>query len=152
MKIRFIVTLIFVYIVLDTSTAFSGDGFYLNPGFKFSYIFGDHGGYTMGLEISYTSYSAERIYGIVASADYCRNAERFRYHLGGEYQVVELGPTFINENGSHDLGISVTPYFGVFVIPYYCYTFRSAKPGLHELGSFLKLPILLKGSGFHFGG
>ena len=127
------------------------EGYYLNPGIKFGHTFGENGGVTMGVEISYTKVGDGELYGILASIDYCREARRVRYHVGGEYFAVALGPTLIVENGVVDWGINVTPCFGVVVIPYFNYTYRFKETNLFEVGGFLKLPIHVAGREFSIG-
>ena len=131
--------------------AFGGDSYYLNPGFKIGHTFGESGGFTIGIEVSYTIVE-DRLYGVLASIDYCRSADRFRCHLGAEYLVVAMGPTLIVEDGALDLGLNITPYAGAVVIPYANYTLRfSNRHDLFELGSFLKFPILVAGDPFRIG-
>ncbi len=150
---RFLVAIV-LCVLLRPPAALSEDAYFLNPGFKFGHTFGENAGFTIGIEVSYTKLATREkggIYGVVASMDYCRNANRFKFHLGGEYLVVDVGPTLILEGESADVGIGVTPYFGLLLIPYYSHTFRFEKNGLNEMGAFLKFPILVKGPPFRIG-
>jgi hypothetical protein len=151
-KLPHLIFVLFLFALLNLTKAFAEDRYFLNPGLKFGHTFGEKGGYTIGFEISHTRFSSQRSFGMVASIDYCRNANRFRYHLGGEYLAVAVGPTVIVEAESVDFGFNVTPYFGLFVIPYYNHTLRFTRNDLHELGAFLKFPILVKGRDFNLGG
>ena len=148
----FIANLVFLIVMVPTDSR-AGDGYYLNPGFRFGHTFGSAGGFTVGFEISYTTFveSNGLTYGVLASIDYCQNAGRLRYHVAAEYLAVAVGPTLIAEGGTLDLGINVTPYVGAVVIPYFNYTYRFAGDDLMEVGSFLKFPILVAGTGYKIG-
>jgi len=144
--------IIFVFLILIsfTATGYTQET-YLNPGLKFGHTFGDKGGYTIGFEISYTWFIHEKGYGAFIGIDYCAKAKRIRYNVGAEYLFLAIGPTLIVEENSRDVGLNVTPFAGLIFIPYYSYTYRIAKDDLHELGSFLKIPIQVSGEPLRFG-
>ncbi|MBI3195176.1 MAG: hypothetical protein HYZ34_12040 [Ignavibacteriae bacterium] len=128
------------------------DRYFINPGLKIGHTFGEKGGFTIGFELSYTITTSKSNYGFVASVDYCVSAKRMKYFLGAEYFFVSAGPTFITEDESVDIGINVTLYYGLIIIPYISQTFRFAKHDLVEAGSFLKFPILVNGPSLITGG
>ncbi len=149
--------LLLLLILACPCSLFAEDGYYLNPGIKFGYTFGENGGATVGIEVSYTRVgeTSDRpfAYGILASVDYCKNADRVRYHIGGEYLFLAIGPTMIVEAGAIDWGVNVTPYLWAIVVPYFNYTFRTAgHSNLSEVGGFLKIPIWVKGDEYSFSG
>jgi hypothetical protein len=143
-----------VFVILmfcNTSKLYSQDErVWFNPGVKCGYTFGDNGGFTWGYEMSIT-YQQTRTFGyknypyyigVVLDIDFCKDMTKI--HLGAELASLAglcIGPTWITENGKTDLGFSITPYTGLFLYPYYSFTYRSEKPNIHEIGGYLKLPI-----------
>jgi len=130
-----------------------GTSTYINPGIKLGYTFGENGGFTAGVEISYTWVNENLSFGIVTSADVCKKLLKF--HLGTEASTrgigVCVGPSLTKNNDTTDYGLTFTTFFGLVVIPYYSYTFRFIKDDVHELGSFLKFPIQVSGERLRFG-
>lgn len=127
---------------------------FLNVGFKFSHSFGPGGGFTPGVEVSYTMLGERFGGGILASIDGCNG--RTKIHFGVEGLAVgmgaSVGPTWISEGGKTVAGYTATFFIGFLIYPYYSY---SSAPGLqayHELGSFFKFPIMMAGRKFSLGG
>ena len=54
-RLPLLLFLLFLYPGLEQAR--SDNGYYLNPGLKFSHTFGEHGGFTLGVELSYTRVS-----------------------------------------------------------------------------------------------
>ncbi len=146
-----LITVFFLLIIICNYQMQADDAVFVNPGFKFSYTFGEKGGFTFGAEISITKWVEGHMYGIVASVDHCKNSNRLKYHIGAEYLYCQIGPTLTVENGKTDYGIGFTPYYGVFIIPYYNFTWRFNNDNLQELGTFLKFHIPARGKGFSVG-
>ena len=139
-----------VMALLAVSAARAQDAIFVNPGVKAGYTFGDRGGFTIGLEVSVTAYwSSTKILGAALDYDYCTGAERHRFHIGAEGSVsfvgLQAGPTWVREKGRDDLGLTITPYFGIVAYPYYSLTLLRNAPPLHETGIFAKLPIRVYG-------
>ena len=82
---------------------------FFNPGMKAGYTFGEGGGFTLGLELSYTlGFTDKGIYGIVLDIDGWNN--KVRVHLGVEAQLIFvgmcIGPTLTFGHSGRDLGFS----------------------------------------------
>ena len=129
---------------------------FLTVGLKVGYAFGQSGGLVMGIEGSYFHLAGDgKSIGAVISIDGFK--EDRRLHLGIESNFktkakdvmelagFEVGPTILMHDGGYDIGIGATPYFGVFIIPYYSFTFYDKDFQTHEAGTYLKLPFLVKG-------
>lgn len=93
-----------------------------------------------------------RTYGIVLNLDTNWNG-LFKMRLGGEwvgpFVGVEAGPELVvdREHGTH-LAFGITPWIGYTVFGYYTYSFIFGDaPNLHELGLYLKSPLLGFGAG-----
>jgi len=151
MKSKFIFQVFVIMLFFDTGLLFSQDErIWFNPGMKIGYTFGENGGFTWGYEMSITYQQAKTIgnikipyyTGLVIDIDYCNDIKKI--HLGAEFASVAgicIGPTWITENGKTEVGFSIIPYTGLFLYPYYSFTYRSEKPNIHEIGGYLKLPI-----------
>jgi len=93
-----------------------------------------------------------RTYGIVLNLDTNFNG-LFKMRVGAEwvgpFVGVEAGPCLVvdREYGTH-LGIGFTPWIGYTVFGYYTYTLiLGSAPNLHEIGLYLKSPLLGFGAG-----
>jgi len=148
----------FVLFLLSYQLILAQTQVFFSPGFKFGYAFGEHGGFVFGAEASLnfnsSSLKEHNMYGAVISYEIL-NKER-RLHLGAQVNFysygnvlgllgLETGPTFIWEEKSMDVGFSITPYFGGFVIPYYRLFIIPKKYIQHEVGSFIKLHVPVNG-------
>lgn len=93
-----------------------------------------------------------RTYGIVIDAE-TNFGGLTRLRLGGEwigpFIGLEVGPSLVidSDHGTH-AGLSFTPWAGYEFLPYYTYTvvFGGA-PNLHDIGFYLKSPLLGFGGG-----
>ncbi len=113
MKIKLLVPLMFMS-VLQFSETFAqiNNRYFLNPGIKLGYTFGDHGGFTYGLEISYVQISGYNLAGLSVGPVF--NIDFFdgmtRIHLGVEGTLGQTaagaglfaGPTLILKDGKKD--------------------------------------------------
>jgi len=92
-----------------------------------------------------------RAYGVVLNLDTNFNG-LFKLRVGvewvGPFIGLEAGPSLVvdRERGTH-LAIGFTPWLGYTLIGYYTYTFVFGAPNLHELGLYLKSPLLGFGQG-----
>lgn len=135
------------------------DKIIVSPGVKLGYAFGEKGGFVLGFEISIVrdpgSYTSNNIYGAVLSFE--RMKSEYRFHIGAQMNFskyegawkllgLEIGPTYILRDTNNALGINVTPYFGGFIIPYYRLLIVPQEYIQHEVGSFIKLPLPIKGN------
>ena len=127
---------------------------FLNVGFKFSHTVGEGGGFTPGIEVSYTMLGKQFGGGILFSADVCNG--RSKVHIGVEGLAggagVSIGPTWINASGNTAAGYTLTFFGGLLAYPYYSYTSAPQLSPYHEVGLFLKFPVAMAGRRFSLGG
>jgi hypothetical protein len=130
-----------------------------SPGVKVGYAFGERGGFIFGIELSLVfdpnTSDLENRYGAVISFEALKNEQRL--HLGAQANLaafrgdlwtftgLEIGPTLLLSKGNIDFGLSVTPYFGGFIIPYYRLLITTNNLIQSEVGSFIKLHLPIKG-------
>jgi len=149
MKIIFVVLF---FIVSMQNISFAQRTF-ISPGIKLGYQFGKDGGFTFGMEMSLTFWERKGpIYGVVVAVDGFRG--RYDYHLGLELTNgigLEVGPT-ISGRYDYDLGFRATVFTGLFLYPYYCYTYMEKNPNQHQIGTFIKVPIQVDGERVSLGG
>jgi hypothetical protein len=131
----------------------------LNPGITIGHTFGDHGGLTLGVELSLVASkdldnSSLYALGAVASYNYCFGGDRHMLHLGAEVSSgiplgigLDVGPTYVVGRRDQGFGVSATAYAFAVTIPYLDVTYL---PGMNvtltQLGMAGKLPIPLRGS------
>jgi len=124
--------------------------YFINPGVKVGYAFGENGGFTYGFELSYVRTGPtwlEKKYGVVLNVDWIKDLTK--YHLGVEYiggalLGGEFGPSILIQNGEIDYGVQATPFLLFFLIPYYSHTFVLNGIDINEIGSFVKLPFQIE--------
>jgi hypothetical protein len=93
-------------------------------------------------------------YGVVFNYDYDFDGTH-KLRLGGEWVGpfigLEAGPSLVvNSTGTH-VGMGFTPWIGYSVFPYYTWTWLLGdEPNIHELGVYLKTPLLGLGGGDGF--
>ena len=61
---------------------------------------------------------------------------------------LDVGPTFIWEDGKFSAGLGITPYTGIVAIPFLTLTIRYPGSLLFEAGGSLKAPISVYNEGF----
>ena len=146
---------IFVFFLFIVNISFAQTVMTFSPGIKLGYAFGNNGGFIYGFEatlvVDYRNQSPNYRYGIVTSIEVL-NGER-RLHFGGQINFsgyytlfgIELGPTFIIDGDKKKAGLSLTPYFGGFLIPYIRATIFQDKESELDIGTFLKLHVPVSG-------
>src|SRR6266498_3653026 len=130
----------------------------VNPGITLSYTAGH--GVTYGFEVSVVWIPAtldeleRQPFGTGIAVDVSTNfTDLFKLRVGGEivgpFIGVEAGPALVVDRTGAHLGLSVTPWAGWYVMPYYTYTLVLGEdsPNLHEFGTYLKLYLDPSGSG-----
>ena len=122
----------------------------VNPGVKLAYEFGSNSGFVFGAEISLVVMpNRDHLYywGIVASVDRCQDLTKYLFGIEGGSGLVGLciGPSFLSRDGIDDIGVTITPYAGAILIPYFSFTGSSKFGGINEVGSFIKIPLLVRG-------
>ncbi len=115
------------------------------PGLKIGYTFGNQGGFTLGYEVSIVivSLTTDSRYGIVYDYDIFR--DNAKYHIGLEYMYrvggIDIGPTFFRSPSLNKTGFTVIPFGGMFVLPYYNFTYIDHQTMFHEVGTYGKIFI-----------
>lgn len=122
----------------------------INPGVKLAYEFGSQSGFVFGAEISLVvmpDHDRPYYWGIVASVDQCHDLSKSIIGIEGGYGIVGMcvGPSFLSKKGVDDIGFTITPYAGAVLIPYFSFTSSSKFGYLNEVGSYVKIPILVRG-------
>ncbi len=126
--------------------------YFVNPGIKIGYVIGNGGGFIFGTEFSFVMIKKEinsnsHHYGFVIDYDYSRDFSRL--HFGVEYSYLllgmDVGPTFGWNNAKKFVGLSVIPFTGIFLFPYYNYTYFTDGITMRDVGTYFKLPLQLDG-------
>lgn len=145
---------LFSSILFVSNNNYSQSKLFLNPGLKFGYAFGEKGGFIFGAELSFVYWHSDSFpfyYGAVISVERGRNITIYHFGIetGMAFGGVEIGPSFIRRNGNENFGYGLTAYTGFILMPFYNYT--KIKDGEHisEVGSFIKIPVLIKGSFYY---
>jgi hypothetical protein len=146
------------------STAPAGELVAWSPGVKVGYTFAR--GFTFGLEVSFLwdaaatpddrdLFNLPYAHGLVFDLD--SNFRGFgKFHVGyeavGPFIGIDVGPTIGWDDGALFGGLSLIPWVGYDVIPYYSYTLAfGAERNFHELGSYFKAALDPDGDGSHSG-
>lgn len=123
---------------------------FVSPGLRMSYCFGDRQGFSLGFEVSvftWVHWSPSSEYsgavGIIFDVD--ASGPRRRVHIGIEasemWVGVSAGPTFITEDGERYTGFTATAYSFYWAYPFYSYTWARGIGSIHDIGAYIKLPI-----------
>ena len=135
-------------------TAWSGDTapWFVGPGIRLGYVFGENGGFSFGWELSVFTWTRwdpkgdrDGVVGIVFDMDRCRSTTKFHVGIEGSQRFVgmSIGPTFITRDKERFLGFTATAYGWYIFLPYYSYTFVGGGTDVHEVGDYIKLWIPL---------
>lgn len=119
----------------------------INPGIKTGIAYHEKYEFVFGYELSFVFFQRgeeeRHKVGIVFNYDKVNGIKRF--HVGIEYLYryvgVDIGPTFGWKDGKPIKGFSVIPFGGLFLLPYYNFTYFFGETNVHELGSYVKLAI-----------
>jgi|GEM_PF-2446175 len=120
---------------------------FVNPGIKLGFTLGEKSELNFGYELSIVFFKNSdpqyNRYGIVFNYDNVEEIDRL--HIGFEYirrlVGIDIGPTFGWRNGRTLYGFSAIPFGGAILVPYYNLTVFFRKTAIHELGTYLKIPI-----------
>jgi hypothetical protein len=129
-----------------------GNGpWFISPGLKLSYSFGEHKGFCLGFEVSvftlvkWANGADFGAAGIIFDLDAL--GPRRRVHIGLEasymYAGFSLGPTFVSDSTQRSFGFTATVYTWYWVYPYYSFTWLRGGGGIHDIGTYVKLPLPL---------
>jgi hypothetical protein len=114
---------------------------------KIGYTFGEPGGITLGLEVSYFPNDQELDnlfrYGLTFDATFWE--DHFSLHLGAEaiaivFLGMDIGPTLISDYRTASIGLGTIAFAGFLVYPYYV-MIHFANIEHRSVGGYLKLPI-----------
>jgi hypothetical protein len=125
----------------------SSTSVFVSPGISLAYTFGDKGGFTMGAEVSVTTLPTNASYflGGLVNVDYCFGEQRTKAHLGleggGAIFGLDVGPSWVSDRGISDMGITISPFLGLVIYPYYSATLMFHGETIHEAGVWGKWPI-----------
>lgn len=144
-----------ILILLGQGSVIAQSVVFFSPGVKLGYAFGEKEGFIWGIEgtivFGRENRSNDTRYGIALSLESFKGKSRL--HIGGQANFagdinlfgIEIGPTIILDEEVNDFGISFTPYYGAFLIPYVRFTSFQKTGTEAELGTFLKLHLRVKG-------
>ncbi len=147
---------ILVLVVLGTARDARGeidnpfpDSTVISPGVKLGYAFGDGGGLSFGLEVTVLKRTGADLSAIVAhgpaiNVGWSRGGilyARVGWEAVSWFVGVEGGPTIVRTRDGVRVGLTVSPWIGAIVVPYYAHTFLLGGPSIRELGTYLKLPL-----------
>jgi len=138
----------FIIILLVSSNSYTNDNSFINPGLKFGYRFDS--GFVFGVELSVTWWGNQGMGGIVFAYDYCSktNLKKLNFSVeGGTVAGFAIGPSILFSDTGRSFGITTTLYGGFIAIPYVSANFNFKENSDMEVGSYLKWPIWVGGSG-----
>jgi hypothetical protein len=128
------------------------DPWFISPGIKLGYAFGEKGGFSFGWEVSVFTWtrwdpdgSRDGVVGVVFDMDRCRSTTKFHIGIEGSQRLVgvSIGPTFITQDQERFFGFTATVYSWYVLYPYFSYTYVGGGTDVGEVGAYLKLPIPL---------
>ena len=142
-------------LIIGTSQASTQDRWFISPGFKLGYAFGENGGVVAGAEVSITRWpeSGRLITGACVSIEEMKPYTFL--HVGFEAASVvgaSVGPTMLISKESRAWGFTGTIWGGLVVLPYFRYSSFSSRADLYEAGAFLKFPMMISGPRLSLGG
>jgi hypothetical protein len=131
------------------------DAYFLSPGIKLAYAFGQNGGFVVGLELSFYRVISIRgedqgFAGFLVDIDKCKDLTKVHFGIEASYRLVgaSIGPSLLFNQEWQGFGMTGTLYSWVLVLPYYGYTYVFERSDIHELGVYVKLPIQISGRPF----
>jgi hypothetical protein len=149
----------FIIFIFSQGKASAGDEItWLSPGIKLGYHFGDGGGFIIGAEVSIlwdrNDDSNFRVKGIAIDYNYCQSLKfshlsfSFEGHpvIGNVPMGVSVGPGVIFKDEKIKYGVSAVAYTGVGLVPFVGSTYIYGENPDFETGSYIKIPIAVKGS------
>lgn len=119
---------------------------FISAGFKLGYVFGDHGGFVWGIEVSYVNWVVPMVgVGPTLNVDYFNKT--LKIHLNAEAVTlvgIAIGPTLLLNNKKWHWGYNFSFFAGLQHYLFYNFT-NMGKVKLDEFGIFFKQPILITG-------
>lgn len=118
----------------------------ISAGFKMGYVFGEHGGFVWGIEISYVNWVVPFVgVGPTLNVDYFNKT--LKLHLNAEAVTlagISVGPTLILKDKNWAMGYNFSFFAGLQHYLFYNFT-NMGKVKYDEFGVFFKQPILITG-------
>ncbi|MFZ1979601.1 MAG: hypothetical protein WAV76_16730 [Bacteroidota bacterium] len=147
MKRKALYSIVFVFLLIDLfilEECKAQPVWFISPGVKVGYVLGNNGGFIYGFELSTTVVGNRNKYGVFISTEYFHSTSIV--HFGIEvfpevFYGLSIGPSFVTTNQVTKIGVSTTLFGGLFILPYYRFTYVSDSLCMHEVGTFLKLTI-----------
>jgi hypothetical protein len=138
--------IVLIAIFVGCATSLAAQTF-LSPGIKLAYRFGDNGGFIGGLDVSVIRASNHGYYGLVVAVDQIHSAVNAHLGIEGGFGPVGLcvGPVLTLKDRTLDYGLRITPYAGVLLVPFYNYQLMHMMSNEHEVGAYIKIPVLFSG-------
>ncbi|MEP7217626.1 MAG: hypothetical protein ABI876_01855 [Bacteroidota bacterium] len=148
-RIFSILPLIIVAMILSGAPVLAQESksIFVSPGVSLAYTFGDHGGFTIGGEVSVTTLPSNAAYflGGLINIDYCFGSRRTKAHVGfeggGAIFGLDVGPSWVSGGGRNTMGITISPFLGLVFYPYYSATLMFEGENIHQAGVWGKWPI-----------
>lgn len=131
-----------------SSYSYTNDNSFVNPGIKLGYRFDS--GFVFGVELSVTWWGNQGMGGVVFAYDYCSKTKTNKLNLsfeGGSVAGFAIGPSILFSERGRSFGITSTIYGGLILIPYMTANFNFKENSDMEVGSYIKWPFLVSGSG-----
>lgn len=120
----------------------------VSPGVKLGWTFGDRGGLTFGVEVTVLRSAGENARLVLAhgpALNLSWSRGRFHGRLGWEAVSwgfgLEGGPGIVRDADGTHLSLTISPWAGAFVVPYYAHTFVAGAAPVREAGLYGKLPL-----------
>ncbi len=126
---------------------FSGTSWVI-PGIYVGYIFDSPSSFIFGFEVSTTHLYTESSYqGYELNISFWDNSFKIHFGIeaGGAYLGGSVGPTLAVRRDTLTWGLTFSAYAVVIVVPYFSYHILYDKSNFVEIGSYLKVPIQVKG-------
>ena len=148
---KFFAIILVVLLTYSDAGAQNVRGGFINAGVKAAYAFDV--GFSGGFEVSYAAwFNGATTLGGAMSLDFLEDgSSKFHIGLQGSALVgVEIGPTWYSAKGKpSEFTYSITVFAGAIILPMYSFT-DLARKNLHELGVYIKYPIVAHGNPIDF--
>lgn len=131
--------------------------YFISPGIKLGYTFGDPSGFTFGWEVSFfrtftwhEDNKDEGFIGIALDIDWCKSITKVHVGFEGSHRLLGacLGPTLVVRDEERSMGLTTTVYSWFVALPYISVTYVWGAPHIVELGGYLKIPLQLNGKSY----
>ncbi len=118
---------------------------YWTIGPKIGYTFGNGGGFTGGVEVSYFPYRNFLPGGFGYTFDLTAWPNHRSVHVGAEFASllgIDVGPTVFLDSGRVSGGVSMIPWIGAVIYGYFELDIPFGHVAYQSVGGYLKYPFL----------